>query len=495
MFKKILIANRGEIAVRIVRACRDMGLWTVSLYDASDRDSLHVRLADQCVKITSPLGYLDGDQIVELAKEVGADAIHPGYGFLAERSDFAKACEEAGITFIGPPSSILEALSNKIDMLETVERAGFLTPIHSSVSFQEGEADLIASEALDVGFPLVLKSCTGGRGRASRPVFSANDLTRAVQNATAEAQLVFGSKRLYFERMLRAPRFLDVQILADQHGNIIHLGERDGSIQRNNQKLIAETPAPGLTPAQRARLHDMAVQIARLFGFVNAGTVEFLMDDDGALYFTEIKARIQVEHPVTEMVTRLDLIREQVRIAAGQRLAITQSDVRLNGCALMCRINAEDPYNNYLPSPGVVRRFRLPGGPYVRVDTYAYSGCNVPERFDPMLAKLVVWGETREDCIQRMVRALQDFAISGVQTNLPLFQRIMKNPDFIAAEFDTSFMRRSLADGVGEQNELLLSDLAIIGAIAYQWRRQSQRPVTPERLLRGWHRSSRQLSG
>ena len=495
MFKKILIANRGEIAVRVVRACRDLGIWTVALFDASDRDSLHVRLADECVEITSPLGYLDVQQTVELALATGAEAIHPGYGFLAEREDFSAACEAAGIVFIGPPSDVMAAFSNKIHMLKAAAAAGLTTPLHSSVSFQADEEDVYMAQAKKLGFPIVVKSCSGGRGRASRIVYRADELQRAVREAAAEGQMVFGTNQLYFEKMIRPATFLDVQILGDQYGTLIHLGERDGSIQRNNQKLLSEAPAPGLTPAQRARLHEMALQIARLFGYVNAGTIEFLMDSAGQFYFTEVKCRIQVEHPVTELATRRDLVREQIRIAAGERLGISQEDIRIRGTSMACRINAEDPWNNFLPSPGFLRRFRLPGGPYVRVDTYAYSGCNVSARYDPMLAKLNVWGETREDCMQRMRRALQDFAISGIQTNLPLFQRILDDSDFIAGEYDTGFLQRPLIRAQQEVSDGTLHDLAVIAAVAYQVRLQSQQPVTPERLLQGWHRSGRQLPG
>lgn len=495
MFKKILIANRGEIAVRIVRACRDLNIWAVALYDASDRDSLHVHLADECVQITSPLGYLDVQQVIELALASGAEAIHPGYGFLAEREDFAAACEAAGLVFIGPPSQVMAAFSNKIDMLEAAAAAGFATPPHSSVSFEPHEEDIYLAEAAELEFPIVVKSCSGGRGRASRIVYRPEDLPRAVREAASEGHMVFGSDRLYLEQMIRPATYLDVQVLGDRYGNLIHLGERDGSIQRNNQKLLAEAPAPGLTAAQRSRLHEMALQIARLFGYVNAGTVEFLMDGAGQFYFTEVKCRIQVEHPVTEMAARRDLVREQIRIAAGERLGIAQEEVRIRGTAMSCRINAEDPWNKFLPSPGYLRRFRLPGGPYVRVDTYGYSGCNVSARYDPMLAKLIVWGETREDCMQRMRRALQDFAISGIQTNLPLFQRILDDPDFIAGRYNTGFLRRPLTEAGPQASDELLHDLAVIAAIAYQVRLQSQQPVTPDRLLQGWHRSGRQLPG
>ncbi len=363
MFKKILIANRGEIAVRIVRECRDMGIWTVALYDATDRESLHVRLADECVELRSDLGYLDGPRIIRIAQETGAEAIHPGYGFLSEQPDFVRACEEAGVVFIGPSSDVIAVVRQKIEMLDKAEAAGFATPKHSSVSFQPQEQELYQAEAEALGFPMLVKACSGGRGRATRMVRKPAALDTAVQQAGTEARMVYGSDSLYLERAILPASYIDVQVLADRHGNMVHLGERDGSIQRNNQKLLAESPAPGLTQALRAHLHDTALQIAHLFNCNNAVTIEFLLDQNGNFYFTEIKARITVEHPVTEMVTRRDLVRAQIEIAAGQRLSIAQEDVRLRGAAIQCRVNAEDPWNHYLPSPGRLQRFRLPGGP------------------------------------------------------------------------------------------------------------------------------------
>ena len=495
MFKKILVANRGEIAVRIVRACRDMGIWAVAVYDAPDRDSLHVRLADECVPLTTQRSYMDGEELIKIAHETGAEAIHPGYGFMAEQPDFIRACEKAGIVFIGPSSEVMEALRSKIGLLERAQAAGFDTPLHSSVSFRSSEQDLYLAEAEQMGFPLLVKSCSGGRGRATRLVRTPDALVRAVREASAEAQIVFGNDSLFLEHAVMPANFIDVQILADQYGNMVHLGEREGSIQRNNQKLIAESPAPSVTASQRIKLHEMALQLARLFNVTNAATVEFLLDGTGKFYFTEIKARIQVEHPVTELVNRIDLVREQIEIAAGKRLSIKQDDVKTLGWAMQCRVNAEDPWNHYMPSPGQIRRFRLPGGPYVRVDTYGYSGCQVPMRYDPMLAKLVVWGEDREACVLRFRRALQDFAISGVRSNIPLYQRILEDPDFVAGTYSTDFMRRPLLRRETELPEELLRDLAVAAAIAYAARNQAMQSVVPERMQSGWHRSSRQLPG
>ncbi len=495
MFKKILIANRGEIAVRIVRECRDMGIWTVALYDASDRDSLHVRLADECVELRSERGYMDGPQIIKIAQETSAEAIHPGYGFLAEQPEFAAACEEAGVAFVGPSSDVLRTIRMKIDLLDQVAAAGFAVTDHSSVSFKAHEQDLYRAEAEALGFPLVVKACSGGRGRATRLVRNPVALDKAVQQSAAEARTIFGDDSLFLERAILPANYIDVQVLADRHGNMVHLGEREGSIQRNNQKLLAEAPAPGLTQALRARLHDAALQIARLIDCNNVVTVEFLLDQDGNFFFTEIKGRITVEHPVTEMVTRRDLVRAQIEIAAGQRLPITQDDVRVRGAAIQCRINAEDPWNHYLPSPGRLHRFRLPGGPRVRVDTYGYSGCYVPVRYDPMLAKVIVWGEDRDAALQRTLRSLQDFVITGVRTNLPLFQRIMQEPDFVAGNYNTEFLRRPLLYSAPEAADDLLRDLAVAAAIAYALRTQGRQAVTPAPFQQGWYRASRQLPG
>ncbi|MCS6845467.1 MAG: ATP-grasp domain-containing protein [Caldilineales bacterium] len=491
MFKKVLVANRGVIAVRVVRALRDMGIWSVALYEAGDRGSLHVRLADECYELTSPLGYMDGAEILDIARRVGADAIHPGYGFLAERADFIRACEEAGIVFIGPPSEVVAGLSSKIGALERAQRAGLAVAEHSSQAFRPEDFDLLEAEAEALGFPLIIKACAGGRGRATRVVRSPKGLKKAVEQAHAEAKIVFGDDRLFLERAILPCRFIDVQLLGDRYGNLVHLGERDGSLQRYNQKLLAEAPAPNLTAEQRSQVLGMALDIARLFNFQGVGTIEFLMDREGQFYFSEIKPRIQVEHPVTEMVTRVDLVKEQIELAAGKRLTLRQEDVRVEGWAMQCRINAEDPWNNFLPSPGVLRRFRLPGGPNVRVDTYGYSGCEVPVRYDPILAKVAVWGQDRSECLNRLRRALQDFAITGLQTNLPLYQRILDEPEFIRGEYTTQLIWGSWKTRPAQSPPELLRDLAVAAAIAYVMRHRAVRPTVPERFQSGWHRSPR----
>jgi acetyl/propionyl-CoA carboxylase alpha subunit len=495
MFKKLLVANRGEIAVRIVRACRDMGIGVVALYDRTDRNSLHVRLADEAVELRPGHTYLDGQQILQIALQVGAEAIHPGYGFLSEQASFIRACEEAGITFIGPPSEVVAVLRQKINMLETVRRAGFSVPQHSHTIFTEDDFDLLEAEASDLGYPLVVKSCSGGRGRATRLVRRPDQLESAVQRAHLEALAVFGDSRLFLERAILPSNFIEVQIVADNYGNMVHLGEREGSIQRNNQKLLAESPAPSLSPPQRQHICQMALDIARRFGYRNVGTVEFLLDGEGKVHFTEIKSRIQVEHPVTEMVSQIDLVREQIEIAAGKAISLSQEDIQVKGAAMQCRINAEDPWNHYLPSPGHLQRFRLPGGPNVRVDTYGYSGGYVPVRYDPILAKLIVWGENRDECRMRMQRSLQDFAILGVRTNLPLFQRICDDAGFIEGAYNTEFMSKPMLEPKVDPDETDLRNLAVAAAVAYLTRNLSFQPTTPERFLSGWHRSQRRLSG
>ncbi len=490
MFKKVLIANRGEIAVRIIRACRDLGLRTVALYEPSDQGSLHVRFADEVVRLDSSRGYMDHQVVLQAAADTGAQAIHPGYGFLAEDPAFVRACEAANLIFIGPPSHIVSALRDNLGARERVRAAGFPTPHYLSEVFCQGELEGVEAMAANVGYPLVIKACRGGRGRGTRLVTGPDRLERAVRQAQAEARAVFGDERVYLERAITPARHVEVQVLGDQFGNLIHLGERDGSIMRHSQKLITEAPSPNLTPAQRSQLWQMGVEIARLFGYRSLGTVEFIMDMEGNFYFTEMKARIQVEHPVTEKVTQMDVVREQIRIAAGEPLALRQEDVRFRGWAMACRINAEDPWNNFMPSPGKLNRFRLPGGPNVRVDTYAYSGCQVPVRYDPILAKLIVWGETRGECINRMRRALEEFAIRGVRTNLPFFQRILDDPDFLAGNYTVEFLERPLMESA---SEVEWRDMAVAVAVAFAARDQAVRPVVPDRFQDGWHRHSRRL--
>lgn len=491
MFKKIIVANRGEIAVRIVRACRDLGISSVALYDESDRGSLHVRLADECVLLRSEHGYLDQQDVIRIAHETGAEAIHPGYGFLAERPEFIAQCESAGLTFIGPSSTSVATMRNKIATLDRARLAGFSVPRHSPNAFEPNDLPALRDAATRLGYPLVVKSCSGGRGRTTRLVRSAAALDSAVQRTQAESFAIFGNRRVYLEQALLPSRTIEVAILGDTHGNLIQLGEHDGSLLRNNQRIIVEAPAPALNAEQREQLWRSALALARLFTCSNACTVEFLQDAQGHLYFSEIKPRLLVEHPLDEMITQIDIVREQLRIAAGEPLRLRQEDVQRRGWTIQCRINAEDPWNRSLPSPGRLHLFRLPGGPGVRVDTYASVGCDIPVRYDPLLAKLIVWGEDRDACIQRTRRALEDFAIGGIQTNLPLIQRILDDPDFIQGTYTTEFCRRPLLAPHATEQEL--RDLAIAAALAFVGRNAAQRPTTSERLMTGWHRDSRRL--
>ena len=493
MFKKILIANRGEIAVRIIRTCRDLGIASVALYDETDAGSLHVRLADECVPLTSSLGYVDQDEVIAIARKTGAEAIHPGYGFLSEQPAFMRACEAAGLVFVGPPVELVELVKNKIAMLDRVAEAGFATPPHSSVAFAAADLDAISAEAARLGYPVIIKSCSGGRGHGTRVVRAPELLAEALRQAGAGSKAVFRDQRVYLEAAILPSHYVEVQVLGDRQGHLIHLGERDSSIQRNNQKIITESPAPYLTPAQREGIWGQALQIARLFGCYSACSVEFVLDRDGRTYFTEIKPRIQVEHPVTEMVAGVDIVRSQIRTAWGDPLTIGQDDVLLRGNAMQCRIRAEDPTNHFLPSPGQIGLFRQPGGPNVRVDTYAYSGCNISLRFDPMFAKLISWGRDRPDCLNRIRRALEETFITGIQTNLSLLQQVVNDEHFEQGEYTTEFSRRPLSST--HTPEIELRDLAAIAAVAYALRSGAARPTQPEQLRSGWHRSSRIIPG
>jgi acetyl/propionyl-CoA carboxylase alpha subunit len=491
MFKKILIANRGEIAVRIVRTCRDMGIATVAVYVSQDRESLHVRLADEAMPLASPLRYGDPDEILTLASQTEADAIHPGYGFLAEEPDFAERCVRAGIAFIGPPAPVIQTLKDKMEALDTVKRAGYCVPLHGELGDTDDPTHF-QQVAEEVGYPLVVKSARGGRGRGARVVMKPDRLAEAVRAARHEAKMIYDNDRLYLERVIAPSHYLAVQVLADSHGNMIHLGEREGSLLRHNQKLIEESPAPCLEQGQREALWAMALDIARLFHFQGVGSVEFLLDGAGNFHFTEIKSRIQIEHPVSEMISDVDIVAEQIRIAGGEPLSVTQEQIRLNGHAMVCRINAEDPWNDYLPSPGELRRFRLPQGPGVRVDTYGYVGCQIPVRYDSLLAKVAVWDDTRAACISRLLRALQEFRIVGVQTNLPLHLQILRDPGFVEGRVDTNFMQRFRFGSYSASDEER-RDVAAMAAVAYLLRNRMARPVVPQRLQSGWHRSARRL--
>jgi acetyl-CoA carboxylase biotin carboxylase subunit len=491
MFKKILIANRGEIAVRIIRTCRDLGIRAVALYEHDDRGSLHVRLADEAVELKSGQGYLDQAAVLKAALDTGADAIHPGYGFLAERLDFIEACQQAGVVFIGPPLDLMRAQQDKLAVLNRVRAAGIATIEYSPRSFGEDEIEDLRVEAERLGFPLAIKSCLGGRGRGAYPARSAPQLDRALRRAQSEAWLVYGNTRLYVEKLISPAHLIGVQIIADQFGHIVHLGEREGSLQRGNQKMIEEAPAPCLAQPQREQLWQTAIDIARLLDLRSAGTIEFVGDDAGHFYFTEVKPRIQIEHGVTELISAVDIVREQIRAAAGEPLSITQAAVQLRGHAVSCRITAEDPWRHYLASPGVLRRVRLPGGHGLRVETYAYSGCAVPAQYDPIVVKVMAWGRDRAESVRRLRRALDEIALIGLPTTLPIHQLIVRHPEFVTAKYNTDSLRRDMPEDALSEAEA--RDLAVAAAIAYTRRTQAAQPSSPERWQTGWHRSSRRL--
>jgi acetyl-CoA carboxylase biotin carboxylase subunit len=442
VFSKVLIANRGEIAVRIIRACRELGLRTVAVFSQADADSLHVQLADESVCIGPPPpgdSYLQIPRIISAAEITGAEAIHPGYGFLAENPQFAEVCENCGIHFIGPPASSIQMMGDKAAARRLAAANG--VAILPGTEFPVRELEEAKRAARDIGYPVIIKARAGGGGKGMRVVVNPDGLESALATAAAEAAAAFGDAGVYLERFLSDPRHVEVQVLMDAHGQGIHLGERDCSIQRRHQKLVEEAPSPALTDSLRQSMGQAALRVARAAGYRNAGTVEFLLDERGAFFFMEMNTRIQVEHPVTEMVTGLDLVKAQFRIAAGEPLPIRQEEVRLTGHSLECRINAEDP-DRFLPSPGRVTNLRPPGGPGIRMDSHAYVGYMVSPHYDSLLAKLIVHGCDREEAIARMQRALDETVIQGIQTTIPFHQKVLRHPDFIAGRLSTRFVER-----------------------------------------------------
>jgi acetyl-CoA carboxylase biotin carboxylase subunit len=445
MFRKILIANRGEIAVRLIRACRDLGVSPVAVYSEADRQSLHVRLADEAYFIgESPASqsYLLGEKIIDAARRSGAEAIHPGYGFLSEREWFARAVGEAGLVFIGPSPESIVLMGDKTNARLAAARAGApIVPGTTEPLTNEVHAQQVAAE---VGYPVMLKAAAGGGGKGMRIVRSAEEMGAAFSMAGAEAQSAFGDPSVYIEKFIERPRHIEIQIVADKYGHVIHLGERECSIQRRHQKVIEECPASFNDPELRARMGLAAVGIARAANYHSIGTIEFLVDAQRNFYFLEMNTRLQVEHPVTELVTGIDLVREQIRIAAGEKLAINQEDVRWEGSAIECRIYAEDPDNNFLPSPGRITRLRIPAGPGVRDDSGVYEGWEVPLFYDPMISKLATWGATRDEAIARMRRALGEYHVGGIRTTIPFFISILDDEEFRRGEIDTGYIARFL---------------------------------------------------
>lgn len=445
MFKKILIANRGEIAVRVIRACRELGITSVAVYSDVDRASPHVRKADEAYHIGPPAAtesYLNFANILDAAHRSGADAIHPGYGFLSENAKFAQACAGAGVKFIGPSVAAMEMMGSKTRARQMMEKAG--VPLVPGTSRGLESAEQAEQVAAKIGYPVMLKAAAGGGGKGMRLVHIPGELKPALEAARSEAERAFGDGEIYIEKAILNPRHIEVQVLADEHGNTVYLGERECSIQRRHQKVLEEAPSPVVDEDMRRRMGEVAVRVAKTARYSNAGTVEFLVDQDKNFYFLEMNTRLQVEHPVTELITGLDLVHLQIRIAAGEKLPFTQSDVLIRGHAIECRIYAEDPENNYFPSPGKITLLLSPSGPGIRCDSGMYEGWTVPIDYDPLLAKLIAYGTDRPQAISRLGCALSEYFVGGIKTNISLFRRILNDPDFQAGKLDTGFLDRLL---------------------------------------------------
>ncbi len=447
-FRKVLVANRGEIAVRITRTLHEMGKSAVAVYSDADRKSLHVRVADEAYPIgPAPAreSYLDIEKVLAVAKKSGCDAVHPGYGFLSENPEFADACERAGITFIGPPASAMRKLGSKTAAREIMSAAG--VPIVPGATCSSAEEATQA--ATRIGFPVMLKAASGGGGKGMRLVHAPDEMNNAWERARSEAKKFFGDDTVYIEKALIRPRHVEIQVLGDRDGNLVHVFERDCSIQRRNQKVVEETPSPAASRELVAEMGRIAVQGAKAVGYFSAGTFEFLVGDDGQFYFLEMNTRLQVEHPVTELVTGLDLVREMVLVAEGDPLSFAQDDLEARGAAIECRIYAEDPASGFLPSPGTIEALTVPSGPFVRDDGGAYPGCTISSFYDPLISKLSVWAPTRERAVARMRRALSEYVVTGIRTNIAFHQKLFNHPDFVAGDYDTGFLERHMADLVG----------------------------------------------
>ena len=450
MIKKVLIANRGEIAVRIIRACREMGIETVAVYSEADREALHTQLADEAVCIgpaPSSQSYLSMENIISATIVSGADAVHPGFGFLSENNRFAELCEQCHITFIGPPSHVIASLGNKQAAKNTMAAAGVPVIPGSEKAIYTAEAGF--EEAEKIGYPVIIKAALGGGGKGMRTADSPEDFVESFCTAQKEAQMAFGDNTMYVEHFVRKPRHIEFQILADQKGNVIHLGERDCSVQRNHQKMIEESPCEIISDKLRKKMGEAAVKAAKACGYVNAGTIEFLLDRNGSFYFMEMNTRIQVEHPVTEWVTGVDLVKEQIRIASGQPLSYRQKDIHITGHAIECRINAENPEKGFRPSPGTITDMYFPGGKGIRIDSAVYSGYTVQPYYDSMIAKLIVWAKNRDEAIRKMQSALGEIIIEGIDTNVDYQYEILNHPDFLTGNTDVEFIERMEGRGNG----------------------------------------------
>jgi acetyl-CoA carboxylase biotin carboxylase subunit len=468
MFKKILIANRGEIAVRVLRACHEMGIAAAVVYSDVDRASLHVRKADEAYPLGAAAAsesYLNIPKILDVARRSGAEAIHPGYGFLSENATFAQACADAGVKFIGPTAAAMQAMGSKTRARQTMEKAGI--PFVPGTSRGVDSLDEAEQVAARIGYPVMLKAAAGGGGKGMRLVHASGELKSSLEAARSEAERSFGDSEVYIEKAIVNPRHIEVQVLADEHGNTVYLGERECSLQRRHQKVLEEAPSPIVDDDMRRRMGEVAVRVAKAAAYTNAGTVEFLVDRNKSFYFLEMNTRLQVEHPVTELITGLDLVHLQIRIAAGEKLPFTQDGVRLRGHAIECRIYAEDPDNNYFPSPGKITLLLGPSGPGVRIDSGMYEGWTVPIDYDPLLAKLIGYGADREQAIAHLTRALNEYFVGGIKTNIPLFRRILRDPDFRAARLDTGFLDRLLKRNEANPADSRSAEVAAIAAAMF----------------------------
>ncbi|MFY9574338.1 MAG: acetyl-CoA carboxylase biotin carboxylase subunit [Blastocatellia bacterium] len=485
MFKKILIANRGEIAVRVARACREMSISPIAVYSDADRASLHVRVADQAFHIgpsPSSESYLVIEKIIEAARKSGAEAIHPGYGFLSENAGFAEAVEQAGLVLIGPSASAMKLMGSKTSARRTAQAAG--APVVPGTVSSLSSVEEAARVAGEIGYPIMLKAASGGGGKGLRLVRSNDEIASAFSLASSEAASSFNDASVYIEKLIETPRHIEIQLIGDRYGNIVYLGERECSLQRRHQKVLEECPSPVVDADLRRRMGEAAVSIARAARYENAGTIEFLVDRERNFHFLEMNTRLQVEHPVTELVTGRDLVHEQIRVAAGEKLSFSQDDIMMRGAAIECRIYAEDSENNFLPSPGRITKLVFPSGPGVRYDSGSYQGWEVPIYYDPLVAKLCVWAETREAAINRLARVLNEYSIEGINTTVPFFRAVVRSKEFRRGDFDTGFIDRFLnsrsttTSSVASEEESRLADIAVIASILHSKTNQNRQEVT-----------------
>jgi acetyl-CoA carboxylase, biotin carboxylase subunit len=499
MIKKILIANRGEIAVRVIRACREMGITNVAVFSEIDSTALHVRMADEAYPIgpsPSNESYLVHEKILDVAKLSGADAIHPGYGFLSENAEFAQKVVDAGLIWIGPPAQAIAEMGDKLRARQTAMKSG--VPVVPGFEQTITDVEDIRDDAKKIGYPILIKAAAGGGGKGMRIVNTDDELAGALKTAASEAKSAFGDDRVYFEKYIAKPHHVEIQILADPFGSMIYLGERECSIQRRHQKVIEEAPSPIIKPDMRKKMGEAALNIARGCGYTNAGTVEFLVDDDLNFYFLEVNTRLQVEHPITEMITGIDLVREQIKIASGQKLELTQDDIKINGHAIECRIYAEDPDNNFIPSTGKLRSYKEPAGIGVRVDSGVYEDAAIPIFYDPMISKMIAWGATREEAVQRTHRALTEYRISGVCTTVNFHLAVMQNKNFQAGKLHTHFIEEEFPDmNFSVEDDEHILQAAAVSACLYDFLENSKLRTnvsSDEGVGSNWKRSGRRAA-